>query len=41
MTDPRQREFDGADDFNLIGETASEWEPPPKGDDATLDLPLE
>ncbi len=41
MNDPKQTELAGADAFNLIGEEATEWQPPPKGDDATLDLPLE
>jgi hypothetical protein len=40
MTDPKQTELPGADAFNLIGETATEWTPPPKGDDATGELPL-
>lgn len=38
---PKQTEFAGADDFNLIGEEAREYEPPPKPDDLTGELPLE
>lgn len=37
---PVQAEIPGADDFNLAGETATEWQPPPKGDDLTGELPL-
>ena len=40
MSDPKQRDFDGADAFNLVGETVQDWTAPPP-DDATLDLPLE
>lgn len=40
MNDPKQTELPGADDFNLIGETATEWQPPPKGDDLTGGLPF-
>jgi hypothetical protein len=41
MSDPRQREFAGADDFNLVGETVQDWTAPPPADETTLDLPLE
>jgi hypothetical protein len=39
MTDPKQTEFAGADEFNLIGETVQDWTAPPQPDQ-TLDLPL-
>jgi hypothetical protein len=40
MTDPRQTEMIGADDFNLVAETVTDWTPPPPPD-PTLELPLE
>lgn len=40
MNDPKQTELPGADDFNLVGETVTEWAPPPKGDDLTGELPF-
>jgi hypothetical protein len=40
MTDPKQTELPSADDFNLAGETVTDYQPPPKGDDPTLELPL-
>jgi hypothetical protein len=40
MTDPKQTELEGADEFNLIGEKATEYQPPAEPDDKTLDLPL-
>jgi hypothetical protein len=39
MTDPRQTEMIGADDFNLVAETVTDWTPPPPPDQ-TLELPL-
>ena len=39
MSDPKQTELAGADYFNLIGEEATEYVPPPEPDDKTLDLP--
>lgn len=41
MSDPKQRELSGVDDFNLIGEEAKEWTPPPPPDELTGELPLE
>ena len=41
MTDPKQTELEGADEFNLIGEQASEYKPPAEPDDKTLEFPLE
>lgn len=41
MTDPKQTEIPGADDFNLIGETVTDYQPPPpKVDELTGELPL-
>jgi hypothetical protein len=40
MTDPRQTEMIGADDFNLVAETVTDWTPPPPPDE-TLELPLD
>jgi hypothetical protein len=40
VTDPKQTEIPGADGFNLVGETVTEYQPPPKGDDLTGELPL-
>ena len=40
MTDPKQLEIAGADDFNLIGEEVGEYQPPPPTDDKTGELPL-
>lgn len=40
MTDPKQTELAGADDFNLVGETVTEWTPPPPADDLTSELPF-
>ncbi len=40
MTDPKQTELPGADDFNLAGETATDYQPPPKADELTGELPL-
>ena len=38
MSAPKQLEIAGADDFNLVGDTAAEYVAPAKGDDATADL---
>lgn len=40
MTDPKQTEIAGADDFNLIAEEVRDYQPPPKGDELTGELPL-
>jgi hypothetical protein len=40
MTDPKQTELPGADDFNLAGETATDYQPPPPADELTGELPL-
>jgi hypothetical protein len=40
MSDPKQTEIAGADDFNLVGETVREWTPPKPPDDSTGELPL-
>ena len=40
MTDPKQLEIAGADDFNLVGEEVTGWTPPPPTDDKTGELPL-
>ena len=40
MSDPKQLEIPGADDFNLIGETIREAPPPPPADELTGELPL-
>lgn len=40
MSDPEQLEIDGADDFNLVGDEAREWQPPPPPDELTGELPL-
>lgn len=41
MSDPKQTEIAGADDFNLASEVVQGWTPPPAPpDDQTLDLPL-
>lgn len=40
MSDPKQTELAGADDFNLVGEAVTEWAPPPPADDLTGELPL-
>lgn len=40
MTDPKQLEIAGADDFNLIGEEVAGWTAPPPPDDKTVELPL-
>jgi hypothetical protein len=40
MTDPKQTEFAGADDFNLAGETVTDYQPPPKEDELTDELPI-
>lgn len=39
MSDPKQTELPGADDFNLVAEDARDWTPPPPPDQ-TLDLPI-
>ena len=40
MTDPKQTELPGADDFNLVGETVHDWTAPPPADELTGELPL-
>lgn len=40
MSDPKQLEIPGADDFNLIGELIREAPKPPPADELTDELPL-
>lgn len=40
MSDPKQTEIPGADDFNLVGELIREAPPPPPPDELTGELPL-